>query len=296
MANKVCDFCLSEGKGLFNQPKKIEDGHYICKDCRSILASYNLPIKHDIFQILVTAQENMRDMIMESYIKNHNIDEMMAKFYPVDDMPLHPGEHCISKVKAYQTVTKDAIPYTRAVSKIAEISKATIQNIVDSTTRTNSHKVEGILYETDVAFYFLSPNYVNCHRLGYALRNRSDTDRINVVTPTARYTYMLDNSDLIFMRERFYQKLNAARNNKDTHLIYMSDDNHIRITPGVYDIPKSLRPGKYVVTAIRDAGLHMKDSLGRVIDYYENEEVIDLSDGGVLECTGEYELKWISHK
>ena len=172
MANKVCDFCLSEGKGLFNQPKKIEDGHYICKDCRSILTSYNLPLKYDIFQILVTAQENMRDMIMESYIKNHNIDEMMAKFYPVDDMPLHPGEHCISKVKAYQTVTKDSIPYTRAVSKIAEISKSTIQNIVDSTTRTNSHKVEGILYETDVAFYFLSPNYVNCHRLGYALRNR----------------------------------------------------------------------------------------------------------------------------
>ena len=110
--------------------------------------------------------------------------------------PLHPGEHCISKVKAYQTVTKDSIPYTRAVSKIAEISKATIQNIVDSTTRTNSHKVEGILYETDVAFYFLSPNYVNCHRLGYALRNRSDTDRINIVTPTARYTYTVSYTHL----------------------------------------------------------------------------------------------------
>ena len=88
MANKVCDFCLSEGKGLFNQPKKIEDGHYICKDCRSLLTSYSLPLKYDIFQILVTAQENMRDMIMESYIKNHNIDEMMAKFYPVDDLSL----------------------------------------------------------------------------------------------------------------------------------------------------------------------------------------------------------------
>ena len=114
-------FCLSEGKGLFNQPKKIEDGHYICKDCRSILTSYNLPLKHDIFQTLVTAQENMRDMIMDSYIKNHDINEMMAKFYPVDDMPLHPGEHCISKVKAFQTVSKDSIPYTRATDKIAEI-------------------------------------------------------------------------------------------------------------------------------------------------------------------------------
>lgn len=296
MANKVCDFCLSEGKGFFNQPKKLEDGHYICKNCTSVLTKYNLPLKYDLFQMLVTAQENMRDMIMDSYIKEHDINQTMAQFYPVDDMPLHTGEHCISKIKATQTVLKDALPYTHAVTKIAEVSKTTIQNITDANTRSNSHKVEGILYETDVAFYFLSPNYVNCHRLGYALRNRTDTDRINIVTPTARYTYMLENSDLLFMRERFYQKLNAARNNKDTHLIYMSDDNNIRITPGIYDIPKNLRPGKYRVTAIKDAGLHMKDSLGRVKDYYENEEVIDLSDGGVLECTGEYELKWISQK
>ena len=46
------------------------------------------------------------------------------------------------------------------------------------------------------------------------------------------------------------------------------------LTPGVYDIPKSLRPGKYVVTAIRDAGLHMKDSLGRVKDYYETKKLL----------------------
>ena len=37
-------------------------------------------------------------------------------------------------------------------------------------------------------------------------------------------------------------------------------------------------------------------SLGRVRDYYANEESIDLTAGGTLECTGEYELKWIGQK
>ena len=45
--------------------------------------------------------------------------------------------------------------------------------------------------------------------------------------------------------------------------------------------------------AIKDAGLHIRDALGRVVDYYESEKSIQLRDGGVLECTGEYQLKWI---
>ena len=40
----------------------------------------------------------------------------------------------------------------------------------------------------------------------------------------------------------------------------------------------------------------MKDSLGRVRDYYETEDSIDLTNGGTLEVTGEYELKWIGEK
>ena len=33
-----------------------------------------------------------------------------------------------------------------------------------------------------------------------------------------------------------------------------------------------------------------------IIDYYENEESIDLSAGGTLECTGEYKLEWVGSK
>lgn len=90
--------------------------------------------------------------------------------------------------------------------------------------------------------------------------------------------------------------MNAAKNHKDEHLIYIKNDNELRITPGVYDIPRSLRPGIYQVKALKDAGLHVKDSLGRITDYYETEDSIDLSNGGTLEVTGEYELKWIGEK
>ena len=38
------------------------------------------------------------------------------------------------------------------------------------------------------------------------------------------------------------------------------------------------------------------DEHGRIKDYYENEESIDLREGGVLECTGEYQLQWIGEQ
>ena len=98
------------------------------------------------------------------------------------------------------------------------------------------------------------------------------------------------------MRERFFRKVNAAACNKKQHLIYIRNDNELTITPGVYEIPRSLRPGIYKVKAVNDAGLHIRDSIGRVKDYYENEECIDLSNGGILECTGEYELQWVGDK
>ena len=98
------------------------------------------------------------------------------------------------------------------------------------------------------------------------------------------------------MRERFFQKVRAVKHNKQQSLIYIRNDNEYRITPGVYQIPKSLKPGRYQVTPLNDAGLHIKDSLGRVRDYYASEESIDLTAGGTLECTGEYELKWIGQK
>ena len=63
MANKVCDFCLEEGRGLFRQPESLPDDHYVCKNCRKIIESYGLPVKYDLFQLLVTAEPYMQEMM-----------------------------------------------------------------------------------------------------------------------------------------------------------------------------------------------------------------------------------------
>ena len=292
MAKKVCDFCLSEGKGLFSGFEKLADGHYICKDCKAIIQEYDLPLKYDLFQSLVTAQPNMKDMIMDVYLEKNSADDAFGKYFPMPSVLMHGGERCINTTKASITVDKDAIPTTTAVQTVVEVAKNTIHNISDAKSE-NSEVVYGTIYETDAALYFISDHFVNCHRLGYMERNNNDTDRIVVVTPSKKFTYNIDHADLFYLRERFFQKANAAKHNKRQHLIYMTNDNKVTITPGVYEIPRSLRPGKYKVKAIKDAGLHIKDQLGRVRDYYENEDLIDLSDGGQLECTGEYQLQWI---
>lgn len=291
--NTVCDFCLSEGHGLFNRPETLADGHHICKNCKSIIQSYGLPVKYDIFQCLVTAQPHMTDMIMTAYLEYNKPDDVIAKFYPLPAIPLHDGEHCINAIKATISVNKDEIPVEDAVKEIYKVRKKNQNNIPDCVERGKAEKVKGMLYETEAALYFMSDKFINCHRLGYIKRNTGEDDRVTVQTPHKTFTYKIEHSDLFFLRERFYQKVTAAKHNKTEHLIYIKGENEVTITPGVYDIPKSLRPGRYRVKAINDAGLHMKDSLGRIKDYYENEEAIDLDEGGVLECTGEYELQWI---
>lgn len=296
MAKKICDFCLSETGGLFNRPEKLSDGHYLCKNCRNIIQDYNLPLKYDIFQRIVTAQAHMKDMIMDTYLETNKPEDVIARLYPLPQILLHEGEHCINAIPATMRVSEDDIPDSYAPRSIVEIRKKTINNIPDAIHKKESVKIEGILYETEAAVYFLSEHIINCHRLGYVQRNTSDNEHITIKTPTKTFTYTVENADLFFIRERFYQKVTAAKNHKDEHLIYIQNDNELRITPGVYDIPKSLRPGVYRVRALNDAGLHVKDALGRVTDYYESEESIDLSNGGVLEVTGEYELKWIGEK
>lgn len=296
MAKKVCDFCLSQIGGLFNHPQKLPDGHYICKNCRETISSYGLPLKYDIFQRIVTAQNHMQDMIMDTYLETSNPDDVIARHYPFPKIILHDGEHCINAIRANLRVSPSSIPDTYAPSSIVEISKRTINNIPDAVNKKESMKIEGMLYETEAALYFMSEHIVNCHRLGYIKRNTDSSETIQVTTPTKTFTYTVENAELFFIRERFYQKVNAAKHHKDEHLIYIQNDNELRITPGVYDIPKSLRPGIYQVRALNNAGLHVKDSLGRVKDYYESEESIDLTNGGVLEVTGEYELKWIGEK
>ncbi len=293
MARKVCDFCLKESSGILSGFEKLADGHYICRDCKSIINSYGLSLKHDLFQTLVTAQANMKDMIMDTYLDKNPVDETVAKFFPMPAILMHGGEKCINAFPASITVNKKDIPSENAVSAIVDVSKYTINNIVDASDLSDSETVEGTLYLTDAALYFLSPKFVNCHRIGYINRNTNDKNRIIVSTPTKTFTYKVANTELFFLRERFYHKVVAAKHNKRQHLIYMTNDNKITITPGVYDISKNLKPGCYKVKAIKDAGLHIKDPLGRVHDYYENEETIYLDDGGKLECTGEYQLQWI---
>lgn len=292
MSKKVCDFCLSEGKGLFSSMEKLPDGHYICSKCRKIIRSYGLPVKYDLFQCLVTAQHHMVGTIMGAYLENHNPDDCLARFYPYPSMMLHEGEHCINMVDATIRVDSDSIPSEMAVRSVNEIRRQTIHNIADAETAARK-TVSGTLYETEAALYFMSDHIINCHRLGYMERNNDDPDHIIVHTPKKTYTYDVEHADLFFMRERFFQKVKAAKGHKQQSLIYIRNDNEFRITPGVYQIPKSLKPGVYEVKPLNDAGLHIKDSLGRVTDYYANENSIDLSDGGTLECTGEYELKWI---
>lgn len=293
MAKKVCDFCLRESKGLFGGHDTLKDGHHMCKNCKEIIQRYGLPLRYDLFQCLVTAQPNMKEMIMDAYLEKNDPDTALASHFPYPNLLMHGGEHCINAVKATITVKTDLIPEGPAVKEIADIQKRTIHNIPDTAERTGNTKVTGMLYETEAALYFISEHIINCHRLGYMQRNRSDTDRVCVVTPTKTFTYKIAHADLFYLRERFFQKLNAKKQNKGQHLIYITNDNEFRITPGVYDIPKSLKPGRYQVRAIKDAGLHIRDALGRVIDYYESEKSISLKDGGILECTGEYQLRWI---
>lgn len=296
MANKVCDFCLSDAKGLFGRHEKLADGHYICKNCKSIIKSYGLPVKYDLFQTLVTAQKNMTDMIMDAWLENHDANDAVARYYPLPSILLHDGEHCLSGIKATYYVANEQIPQELAVTSIADIKKGAIHNVPTCEDKSKAVKVEGMLYETEAALYFLSEHIINVHRLGYMKRNTKDTEHITVATPSRTFVYTVEHADLFFLRERFFQKVRAAQSNKQQHLIYISDDNQLTITPGIYDIPRSLRPGTYKVTAINDAGLHMRDPLGRVKDYYANEEEIEIHAGGTLECTGEYKLQWVEKK
>lgn len=293
---KVCDFDLRDGGFFHNRLEKLSDGHYICKYCKAIIKKYNLPLRFDIFQMLVTAQAQMVDTVMDSYLKNHSVEEIIATHYPLPKMKLHNGEHCINAVSASQIIMLNQLPKQKITTSIAEIEKSSIANIADAKERSGSQKIEGILYETEAALYFISENYINVHRLGYIKRNLADNEYIHVNTPTKNFTYKVQFTDMFFLRERFFQKVNNIINHKDNKLIFISNDNLFTVTPGIYDVPKNLKPGEYNVKAIRDAGLHIKDIHGHVKDYDENEESITLPDGGILEVTGEYQLEWIDKK
>jgi hypothetical protein len=294
MPKTVCDFCLSEGKGLFKKLYRLKDGHHICKDCRDIILSYDLPLEYDLFQQLVTAQPTLRNMIMDAYLESHDPNETIQKFFPNNGQVLHEGEHCLNAVPTVIKVRRDQIPAEAAVTSIMDIRRADIKNVPDAPELAPGvTEVKGTLVESEIALYFLSPHFINCHRVGFIKRNTGETKKIEVVTRKNSFTYYVDHADLFFLRERFYRKARAATSEKKQHLIYIRSDNELTITPGIYEIPRSLKPGIYKVRAIKDDGLHISDAVGHVKDYYENGETINLPEGGVLESTGEYELEWV---
>lgn len=294
MPKKVCDFCLKEGGKLIHRLTKTNDNHYICSNCKKILNTYHLPLKYDLFQMLLTAQNHMKNMMMDAYLDNHDPTDCLAKYYPYPPILMHQGEHCINIFPATQTVLTKDIPTTNAVTQISDITKEHIVNLEDNYTRNESTTINGTLILTEVALYFLSEHYINCHRTVFIQHESNSLNQIVVKQPNGTFTYTVEHADLFLLRERFFHKIIAAQNNKLKKLIYITNDEQFTITPGIYDVPRHLKPGKYSFKSINGLGLHIRDNLGRIKDYYEDQSTIDIDDGGVLECTGEYELQWLS--
>lgn len=291
--NKVCDFCLDEPKGLFHKPEKLSDGHYICKKCRATIEKYKLPVKHDVFQLLVTADANMRDVVMMNYLDRHTPSEVIAKFYPLPKVLLHDGERAINVYDATITVDATLIPETLATTTIADITRKDFTNLESTTKKENATKVSGKLYETDAALYFLSEHFINCHRLTNMVRDNKDGDVIYVDEKGKNYRYAIEHVDLFYMREDLFFKVANAQEKRDTNLIYLSSENTMTLTPGVYTVPRNITPGTYYVSPIKDDGLNVRDAVGRIRECRSGK--IHLDQGSTLEVTGEYQFRIQEH-
>ena len=289
MANKVCDFCLEEGKGLFRQPESLSDGHYICKNCRRIIERYDLPVKYDLFQLLVTADPTMQEMMMGDYLEHHKPAEAIAKYYPTPAMRLHEGEHCVNVCPASIRVEADAVPLTRAVTRVADITRKDIVNLAD--TRSAAGKViEGTLYETDAALYFLSENFINCHRLTSIVNTHTDTEAVHVLEHGKEFSYQIKNSDLFLLRSAFYQMAVATAANKKKSLIYLASENTMTLTSGKYNVPKNIKSGVYWVNPVDAASMRVRDANGQL--HAVNSGRIRIDNGSTLEVKGEYQLRY----
>ena len=289
MAKKVCDFCLEEGKGLFRQPESLSDGHYICKNCRKIIERYDLPVKYDLFQLLVTAEPHMQEMMMGDYLEHHKPAEAIAKYYPTPAMRLHEGEHCVNVSPAIIRVDARAIPAKTAVSRISDISRKDIVNLSDA-KGTSGQEVEGTLYETDAALYFLSENFINCHRLTSIVDTHLDTEAIHVLEHGKEFSYQLQNADLFLLRSAFYQMAVAAASNKKKSLIYLASENTMTLTSGKYNVPKNIKSGVYWVNPVDAASMRVRDANGQL--HAVNSGRIRIDNGSTLEVKGEYQLRY----
>lgn len=286
--NRVCDFCLDELKGLFNYPEQLPDKHYICSKCKQKIQYYKLPLRYEIFQLLVTSEPSMRDMMMGTYLESHDIEDCYAKFYPTPNVLLHKGEHCINTCPTSIRVDTTQIPTSLAVTNISDITSRSISNLTDVPEQPGSTVVKGTLYHTDNALYFLSEHFINCHKLTNIVRNSSDNHAIHVIEGNKRYTYPVEFADLFFLREAFYQKM-QAKSSKKKNLIYVASENTMTLTPGVYSVPKNIQAGSYWVSAIKDKGLRVRDAAGNIQGLSNGRIILD--EGSMLEVTGEYQFR-----
>lgn len=290
MARRICDFCLEEGKGLLHQPEKLPDGHFLCKKCRRIIESYGLKPKYDLFQLLVTAQPEMRDMMMGGYLDSHKPLDAIAKYFPIPNIPLHEGEHCINLRAASISVSASAVPTDFAVTRVTDITKKEISNLPDSRPGGNSITVEGTLMETDAALYFLSEHFINCHRLISIITDPVDRQAIHVLEHGKSYTYATPNADLFLLRSKFYHMAINAAENKNRSLIYLASENTMTLTPGQYSVPKNIKSGTYYVNPVEKGSLFIRDANGQIRKVKPGRVRID--DGSVLEVKGEYEVRY----
>lgn len=290
---KVCDFCLNESRGLFNSPEQLADGHAICKNCKKIIQSYDLPVKYDLFQILVTADSYQREMIMGDYLENHKAADTLARHFPMPAIIMHNGEHCANVCDATIRVAKAMIPVEKAPVNIADITRKNISNLYDAPGESGAEVVSGRLYETEAAVYFMSEHFINCHRLSQLIHEDPDTEHLHIMEGSSTFTYTMKHVDLFFLRERLFQLTTAAAANKKTNLVYLTSDNTMTVTPGIYNVPKNLSSGTYWVSALKDKGMCVKDATGHVRDVRSGRVHLDV--GSTLEVSGEYQLRIQKH-
>ncbi len=286
--SKLCDFCLEEKGGLFHPLKEVPGGYHICADCTKVLESYHLPIRYSLFQQLVLAQPRMREMMMHSYLENHTADEALAEFYPLTDKPLHAGEELVTETAASIFVPADQIPAGQAEQDITKISRAKIQNITAEAGDKDTQEVSGTLYETNAALYFISEHILNVHRITNLATGSEDRQALHVIDRGREFTYHVENADLFLMRHSFYHILIAAKANKQENLVYLTSENTMTITPGVYTVPRNIKPGTYWLTSLSGSGVSIRDAAGHTREVQSGPVV--LQDGAMLECTGEYQL------
>ncbi len=280
---KVCDFCLAEQRGVFHRLHRMRDGNYVCSDCRRIIESYGLPLQLDLFQKLVTADENRRDMLMRDHLEQMSAADCIAKYYPMPAIMMHKGEHCINVTDATIIVDPSKIPAEKAPENILDITAKDVKNLGDF---PDGVKVKGKLVETEYALYFLNEYFINAHRLNDIVHNKDSMKALRVVSSLNTYTYEVGHVDLMFMREAFFNRLVASA--KD-NLIYLSSENTMTIMPGSYLVPRNIPSGTYYVSAVKDEGLHITDALGKRRRIEEKR--IRLDEGSRLEVTGEYKFR-----